>query len=176
MKCHANKDYPNFPHPGVHSSRIMTFTSLIRILHSKFQGSDYASDGKCLLSLSFLLPPVWRDSSALQKQLALPPHKGIKTKCCMKEKKTHPLTCARQNYSRTLRLVLRHWQYLQSWSLNWKSSFPSPAEPEERKSLATPSLAHSFPLSRTDSSSSQQDNPTKLLRVAPKGHRIPPCL
>jgi len=93
MKYHAT----NFPHLGVYSSCIVTLTSLTRILHSKFQHSDYASDGNMFV---FTLSPSPGDSSALQTQIALSSYKAIQRQYYTEEKKICPLMCV-HNTTRT---------------------------------------------------------------------------
>ena len=52
--------------------------------------------------------------------------------------------------------------------LNWKASIPSPADPDEKKSMATPSLAHLLPLSWAEDSSSQRTTLHNFLGWLPK--------
>lgn len=132
MKCHANKDYPNFPCSGVCSSAIITFTPLTRIQQSTFQYSCYTSDVKSVLTL-FPSPFCNKGpSSALQKQFAFSPQKGIKTKHYLKEKKTCLLMCTgSQELAVPPELV----------KLN-QVQLPATSRPCRKKSMATPSLAH----------------------------------
>lgn len=139
MKCHANQDNLNFPCPGVYSTSIMEITSLVRILHSN------ASIHNTLLITSVFAPTLFPSpltNGLLQhckESLHFGNMKAQHQNAVEQKKIQQALVYTMWLNSRTLKLVLSHWQYLKSWPIKVQLLITGrPCGKEAAPSLACP--------------------------------------